>query len=725
MISVAACMFLALFSAAGADFLINDDFDREATGAKPAGYLLEELGGSVSIADVPSAANKSVYLNDPGGNVIKIAKKFAPQTGLMTAETWFMQPSLGTTAKVLRLLDQEGVNAAVHIETRKEGNSNVLSYKNLDGAYTSLGPYNEMTWYVVTVVADVATQKADVYVNGVLKLNQSAFQAPVKEIAALDSYTPGSSAKGHYLDGIKVYPGRREPSKGPAQSAAPAYTAVSGSALVKDLLVYDTVRANFWSVGANVQVGAPLFGDRAYTIASMPPSLAGYENIMPSCDAKKYLSDPLATFVVGTDAEVYVAHDDRVTVKPAWLAGWTDSGLDVVDNEASPVTYSLFKKAFTAGTLVTLGNNGGSSGCTQYFVIVKGTGQPKPAPSQAPAVSIPVVWDAVLVQKPEWYAGEEAIRIADNVLLYQRDIGGWPKGIDMAAKLTDADRSTLAQLKSNPADCTIDNTATTTQLRFLAKVYNAANLERFKAAFLKGLDYLLAAQYPNGGWPQYYPNTSLYYARITFNDNAMVNVLNLLRETSGGKGDYHFVDQERREKCTRAVQKGIECILRCQVRVKGRLTAWCAQHDEKTLAPAPARAYELASLSGSESVGLVRFLMSIETPDPRVIEAVDAAVAWFEKVRLEGIKVIDKPDPSLPGGFDRVVVADPSAPPIWARFYEIGTDRPFFCGRDGVKKFSMAEIEHERRVGYAWYTNAPSYLLEKEYPLWRSRYPHK
>lgn len=338
---------------------------------------------------------------------------------------------------------------------------------------------------------------------------------------------------------------------------------------------------------------------------------------------------------------------------------------------------------------------------------------------------MPVVWDAALAQPPAWYASEEAVRIADNVLLYQRDVGGWPKGIDMASKLTETDRATLLKLKTNPMDCTIDNSATTTQIGYLAKVYGAAGHERFKEGFNKGLDYLLAAQYPNGGWPQYYPNTSAYYAHITFNDNAMVNVLNLLRETSRGKGDFAFVSRDRREKAAQAVQKGIDCILRCQVRVKGEPTAWCAQHDEKTLMPAPARAYELVSLSGSESVGLVRFLMSIERPDPRVFAAIDSAVDWFEKVKIEGIKVIDKADPSLSGGFDKVVVPDPNAPRIWARFYEIGTDRPFFCGRDGVKKYSLAEIEHERRTGYAWYTSAPGYLLEKDYPLWLSKYPQK
>ena len=42
------------------------------------------------------------------------------------------------------------------------------------------------------------------------------------------------------------------------------------------------------------------------------------------------------------------------------------------------------------------------------------------------------------------------------------------------------------------------------------------------------------------------------------------------------------------------------------------MTAWCAQHDEKDYRPRPGRTYELASLSGAESVGVVRLLMSLE-----------------------------------------------------------------------------------------------------------------
>jgi len=164
--------------------------------------------------------------------------------------------------------------------------------------------------------------------------------------------------------------------------------------------------------------------------------------------------------------------------------------------------------------------------------------------------------------------------------------------------------------------------------------------------------------------------------------------------------------------------------LKTQVVVNGRKTVWCAQHDEVTLAPAPARKYEVVSLSGGESVGIVRFLMSIKDPSREVMDSIESAVAWFEQTQLNGIKWIEKADASQPGGIDRVVVQDPKAGPIWARFYELGTNRPVFVGRDAVVKYSVAEIEHERRVGYAWYVEEPAKLLNNDYPPWKDKIKH-
>lgn len=342
----------------------------------------------------------------------------------------------------------------------------------------------------------------------------------------------------------------------------------------------------------------------------------------------------------------------------------------------------------------------------------------KPAVIDAkPAV---IEWKNCLDQRPDWYGSAEAMRVAENLLLFQRAIGGWQKNVDMARRLTEGEKADAIDSKEQN-DSTIDNDATYAQLVYLARVFNATHQERFKTAFIKGLDYLLKMQYANGGWPQYYPRLTGYYTHITFNDDAMINVMTLLREVAQKQTAYGFVDEARRAKADSAMQKGIECILKCQIKVNGKLTAWCAQHDEVTFAPAPARAYEKVSISGAESVGIVRFLMGIEHPDPAVADAIESAVAWFNQVKLTGIKLVKKPDASTPKGYDTIVVEDAKAAPLWARFYEIGTNRPIFCGRDSIIKFSLAEIEYERRNGYNWYTSAAAKLLAQDYPAWQKR----
>lgn len=334
----------------------------------------------------------------------------------------------------------------------------------------------------------------------------------------------------------------------------------------------------------------------------------------------------------------------------------------------------------------------------------------------------PISWDRCLRQSGGFYSTEEAVRVADNVLLYQRSSGGWPKNINMAVALDGEEKARLRRGKGNK-DSTIDNGSTHTQLRYLAKVYSAAGHDRFRESFNAGVNYLLDAQYDNGGWPQFYPLKSAgsYSNHVTFNDNAMIGVMSLLRDIAEENGDYRFVDGVMRTRARQAVQKGIECILRAQIVVDGMKTAWCAQHDEKTLEPAAARSYEKISISGAESVGIVRFLMGIENPNSHLINSIQSAVAWFDRVRIEGIAVVRKAGDSGKGR-DTVVVVDPAAPPVWARFYEIGTNRPIFCGRDGVVKYSLAEIEQERRTGYSWYGSSPRDLLAKDYPAWQKKW---
>jgi PelA/Pel-15E family pectate lyase len=331
-----------------------------------------------------------------------------------------------------------------------------------------------------------------------------------------------------------------------------------------------------------------------------------------------------------------------------------------------------------------------------------------------------VHWYACLRQPHKWYSGTEAIRIAENLLLYQFPSGGWPKNIDMAEELGAAEREHLKAINSLDSS-TIDNDATYTQVRYLGIVYTSTGIDRFKSSFMKGFDYLLKAQYANGGWPQFYPLRQGYYSHITFNDDAMIGTMKLLDDVSNKQPDFAFVDKQRCEKARHAVEKGIECVLRCQIRVDDRLTAWCAQHDEHDFTPAQARSYELPSLSGEECVGILEFLMTRENPSDEIKTSVQSAIAWFDNVRINGIRVMEVNDTLGPAGKDRIVIHDPSAQSMWARFYEIGSNKPFFCSRDGIKRDSLSQISYERRNHYSWLGYWPQKMLEKDYPEWAKR----
>lgn len=315
-----------------------------------------------------------------------------------------------------------------------------------------------------------------------------------------------------------------------------------------------------------------------------------------------------------------------------------------------------------------------------------------------------------LANPEPWFASPEAVKTASNILSYQSELGGWPKNTDTTSKPFQGNRSELKP--------TFDNHATTDELRFLARIFNSTHDKQYQHAFEMGVDYILKAQYPTGGWPQFYPPDKQYHRHITFNDDAMVRVMIFLRELYTSNS-YVFLDTLRREAARAAFTRGLDCILKCQIRVNGKLTAWCAQHDEIDYSPRPARAFELVSLSGAESVGITRLLMSVEHPGQDVITAVESAVAWFRVAALKGIRVDEISDPKFPKGNDRQVVADPAAPLLWARFYEIGTNLPIFSDRDGVAKHELAEIGYERRNGYRWLYNWPQPLLNQEYPRWQ------
>ena len=332
-----------------------------------------------------------------------------------------------------------------------------------------------------------------------------------------------------------------------------------------------------------------------------------------------------------------------------------------------------------------------------------------------------------------WYASDEARRIADCVVSFQTPAGGWSKHTDFAHHVrapgelfagNNNSRFIIANDFDRPAGVhwsyvgTFDNGATTTELRFLAKVIsaNGTNSAAWRKAFARGLDYIFAAQFPNGGWPQVWPLQGGYHDAVTFNDDAMLDVIELLRAVAGGKKDFTFVPPDLRAQSAASAQRGVDCILAAQIKVDGRRTVWCQQHDAITLQPVSARNYEMPSESSSESGSIALFLMQLPNPDSNVVAAVNAAAAWFEKT-----KIMDKAF-RVVGSESRKLVDVPGSGPIWARYYEIGTDKPIFGDRDQTIHDDVNEISRERRKGYGWFKDTGKRVLQ-HYAEWAKAHP--
>lgn len=317
----------------------------------------------------------------------------------------------------------------------------------------------------------------------------------------------------------------------------------------------------------------------------------------------------------------------------------------------------------------------------------------------------------------------EAARVGDNLLFYQHETGGWPKNMRLQDPLTDNVRKKVDEMKKGKRYATIDNKGTTTEIIYLSRLYNATKDERYLDAVLRGFDYLFKAQYANGGWPQFFPLSKGYYTHITYNDDAMVNVLKVMRDAAKGKAPFTFLPDSVKAKAQASLDKGVDCILKTQVVQDGRKTVWCAQYDENTLQPADARAFELASLSGQESDDIVLFLMSLSKPSMEIRQCIEDAVAWFKKSKITGIRLEKYTNDEGKKDTRVVPCAQDDAPcdPLWARFYTLDDNRPFFCDRDGVKRYSLDEIGYERRNGYSWYNNEGMDVL-KRYETWRQKY---
>lgn len=331
-----------------------------------------------------------------------------------------------------------------------------------------------------------------------------------------------------------------------------------------------------------------------------------------------------------------------------------------------------------------------------------------------------------------WYGSTESQNVADFVLAVQKNTGGWMKN-DQLHNLSTSEYNNLINARDEHS-C-FDNYATTQEMRFLAKVWQGCKVDKYRESFEDALLLILKAQKQVGGWSQYYPLSGggSYQDYITFNDDLMTNIMKILRDIYNNEGDFKdIVDETLRNKCKEAFDKGLECIIKCQVDDNGTPAAWCAQHDTIDYLPTEGRPHELPSISGYESASLLSFLMSVENPSEELQNTITTAIDWLSKhIYRKNAKIEDYTNTQ--GEADRHIV-DATNSDVWARFIQIGGE----SGQKIYNKFFQKLQKYNKLRSYKYngttYTfteyqiATSSYDATKEYQpiyaIYDSNYPH-
>lgn len=312
-------------------------------------------------------------------------------------------------------------------------------------------------------------------------------------------------------------------------------------------------------------------------------------------------------------------------------------------------------------------------------------------------------WREYGIKSKTFYLSDEARQMADNMLTWQNDDGGWPlmttwrepKGSDNAGPWG----SGSALVKS-----------TVNEIRFLARLYSATQDERYKRAAVKGIDFIIESQYDNGSWPHSVSARNDYDPNAGYNDDEIPDLIYFEMEALRS-ADFAFLDEQQRARLKESYESALDFVLNTQIVVDGKRTAWAQQYDHVTLEPASARAFEPVAISGGESAQVLLTLMDVRNPSDEIKQAIEAGVKWYRDVQIDGLRY-------QRGDGDSSVVPDPSAPPLWARFYDIETMRPIFAGRDAVIRDNLADIEKERRGGYAYYNYSGTKVFQR-YEEWK------
>ena len=250
---------------------------------------------------------------------------------------------------------------------------------------------------------------------------------------------------------------------------------------------------------------------------------------------------------------------------------------------------------------------------------------------------------------------------------------------------------------------TLDDNKSQSCLTFLMRMDEELKFtdRRIRETLDYAFDHFLKAQYPNGAWPQQfreppvasdfpvkqarYPESwsrtyprKRYTGYYTFNDNSIADMLHVLLEAHRIYGDRKYFE---------AAKKTGDFMLLAQM--SEPQPGWAQQYNAD-MEPAWARKFEPASISGGESQGVMRTLMTVyrATGDPKYLEPIPRALAYYKRSK--------RPDGKL------------------ARFYELKTNKPLYFTKDD---YELTYSDADMPTHYGFIVSSGLEKIEREYAM--------
>ena len=255
-----------------------------------------------------------------------------------------------------------------------------------------------------------------------------------------------------------------------------------------------------------------------------------------------------------------------------------------------------------------------------------------------------------------------AARGAGRALVWgQHEEGGWDHRVDISHLGPDAQKP---ERRKGP--CAFDDNITQGAIDFLMDLDAALDEPWLDDGVRLGLAFLLKSQFPGGAWPQWYPLRGGYHDGYTFNDNTINDCIRVLCDAHRRYGRAEYLA---------AAKRGGDFIIASQLAAPQ--SGWAQQYGHD-LKPAWARAFEPPAACSAVTARNIRTLVDLHacTRDAKYLEPIPAAIEWLDRSKLKD--------------------------GLWARLYEVGTNKPIYGDRDGKVHYTLDEISDERRTGYSW-----------------------